>query len=973
MNKNSKIYSIQLVVLFVVAVLAYFAAVLNGEMLLSGQQTKTSFKWTVFAIIFFCFIAVAFLLYKVHLVRLKLQDTTNQAKLDNVVLDVKNQQLSELNLAVSNVKQSIIIVGENDLITWVNDHFCETFGYSKAESLGKRISELIAGPETNPDVVSEIDEAVFRNHKAYVTTLVQYRKDKSTLWARAHVSPIMNDKGELKKYVAVIDDITTKKNAEDELKKSEENFKQITKTVNEVFYLYDIVNKKYDYISKNCLEIMGVSNEIFFTGNSHDHLQWHEDDRQKIIDANVRVDNGEPYQIEYRIQVNNEWRWLEERSFPIKNEKGETVRNSGVCSDITDKKRFELELESTVEKTSLLADIGLEISENLSVEHIIKTAYSKILKLMPADSFSVGIVNLDRQELVFPFFFDVGKTYEDIRYSLEKNVLSTLCFKERKEIIINDFENEIQNYIASNRDATGGEAPNSILYLPIITLGEIVGVITVQSMKRNAYSESHLQMLRNISIYLGNAINNIKILDSLEDTVKERTLKVSQQKYEIEKLLKDTKKLADIGFELSSTLKLDSIFEKVLGSLHEMLDATVFSIRIYNKEEDSVHYSYTVEKGARLDPITVPMTEDDNLTVWCIKNRKPIFINDYKKEVLNYVKNQVIPMGEETRSLIFVPMIVQGEVVGVTTVQSFELNAYSEGDLNNMKTLAFYLGIAYSNGLLFETLEDQVEERTKEVQKKTNELLQSIRYAQGIQKATLTKEKEVYTVFEDSLLLYEPKDIVSGDFYNVSTIRTNDQTVLKSIVVADCTGHGVPGAVLAITCNNIIQSTFSNPNINSVGEALDFTRDSLSKLFSQSEETIYDGMDLSWGVWNTNTNELHFAGAFNNCYIVRKGEIFTLKADRMHVGYSDNPKSFNTTSFQLEIDDIILMSTDGYQDQFGGERYKKFSRKKMFELALELDERPLKDQKSFLLDAHLEWKGDYEQTDDLCLFAFRVN
>ena len=971
-HKAAKIFKTQLVLLLLVAIGSYFGALYNGLLLRSGQLDILEFKIIMVLIILMAFVLVALVLYKAA------KKTHEGANLKNLLISEKallklhNRKLEDLNISMRNVNQAISIIAANDRIEWVNPAFTDMFGYTEDEAIGKMPSDLLAGPETDLELIKEIDKAVFENLQSYDTTIVHYRKDKSKLWAKIHITPILNKKhGGLLKYIAVSTDITESKKAQDNLAESEANFAQIAETVNDVIYLYDIKNNQYEYISSNSLKILGVDKKYFYSGISRKHLKYHEDDEQNVRNANTKVDAGEPYKIEYRIQIGDEWRWIEERSFPILDVDGNVTRNSGVCSDITDKKKVEEELKLSIDKTTILAEIGLEISEDLSITHIIQTTHSKVSSLMPAESFSIGIFDKTTNEIRFPYIIDANETFENVRVNLDKKILATICFNEEKEIIIEDYEKDYDTYFEGKGPVIEGGSPNSIVYLPILNLGKAIGVITVQSANKNAYNEGHISMLRNISIYVSHAIFNINILDSLEETVANRTLKVQEQKNEIESHLKDAQILGEIGIELSRTLKLDEIFEKMLDSLDTLLDATIFSIRIYNDETQTIDYNFTIEKGERFDPITVPMTDNENLTVWCIKNKKSIFINDHS-DIEKYTKTAAVPMGEMPTSMIFTPMIVNEEIQGVITVQSFELNAYTERDLQIMKTLAFYLGIAYSNGVLFETLEDKVDERTKEVKEKTNEIMQSIRYAQVIQNATLTKREEVQNIFQDSFLVYEPKDIVSGDFYNASTIKTNDQTELKSIVVADCTGHGVPGAVLAITCNNIIQSTYSNPNVNTAGEALDFTRNAIGKLFSQSDDILRDGMDVSWGVWNTRNDMLYFSGAFNNCYILRNKEVITLKGDRMHVGYDDNPSSFNTLEYQLEKGDIVFLTTDGYVDQFGGSAFKKFSRKRLFDEMKSLDERPLKDQGPSVLKTFKDWKGEEEQTDDVCLFSFRV-
>jgi len=284
-----------------------------------------------------------------------------------------------------------------------------------------------------------------------------------------------------------------------------------------------------------------------------------------------------------------------------------------------------------------------------------------------------------------------------------------------------------------------------------------------------------------------------------------------------------------------------------------------------------------------------------------------------------------------------------------------------------------------------EKLEFQVAERTAEIEEqkaeleeKNSDIMASIKYAERIQRAILPSKAKFASLLPNSFVLFKPRDIVSGDFYWLEELHTTKGNNHDLIVyaTADCTGHGVPGAFVSIVGDSFLSLSKTEKTVNTTGEALDFLNEGIYKTFNSqfSEQTIRDGMDIALCAIDFKAMKLSFSGAKNPVYIVRKGEIHELKGDKRPIGFIDenDTEKFKTQHFNLEKEDVIYTFSDGYADQFGGPRGKKFMYKRMKELLVNNYMLPMETQKELLEAAFLAWKGSEEQLDDVLLIGVRV-
>jgi tetratricopeptide (TPR) repeat protein len=262
-----------------------------------------------------------------------------------------------------------------------------------------------------------------------------------------------------------------------------------------------------------------------------------------------------------------------------------------------------------------------------------------------------------------------------------------------------------------------------------------------------------------------------------------------------------------------------------------------------------------------------------------------------------------------------------------------------------------------------------IEEKNRLVQLKNEEILDSISYAKRIQSAILPPEKLVKEFLVNSFILYKPKDIVAGDFY---WMEAQGDTII--FAAADCTGHGVPGALISVVCHNALNRSVREFGLIDPGAILDKTRDIIIEEFDKSEDDVNDGMDISLCALNSATMTVKWSGANNPLWVVRhhSNEVFELKANKQPIGKYSKYEAFDTHDIRLEKGDSLYLFTDGFADQFGGPDAKKYKSRNMKELILRVKDHPMEEQKRLFESAFDQWKGDLEQVDDVCVLGIRV-
>ena len=463
-------------------------------------------------------------------------------------------------------------------------------------------------------------------------------------------------------------------------------------------------------------------------------------------------------------------------------------------------------------------------------------------------------------------------------------------------------------------------------------------------------------------------------MESLADTDDE-TIKIDRK--DLTKILNDQKRLLE---EIAkNTEKLDKQKEKLKTQQAELTAKENQLAK--TKQEISVQKGLIDEQLARIDQQQRNLaTLNSNISVKhdeLVEQEKQLEIearnligiqNEYKdiekalktKELLVKKQgktiddqgNEIITKSdtiEEQKSIIWLSAIflLIVSILGILAYRSYRLKNKAN--------------------ILIVQQKEEIEEQHEVLEEQHREITDSINYAKRIQDAILPPLKLVKGYMPDSFILYQPKDIVAGDFYWMEGVNN-----LIIFAAADCTGHGVPGAMVSVVCHNAMNRAVREFMLVEPHEILNKTRDIVTETFEKSDEDVRDGMDVALCTINTETNKLSFSGANNGLYFIRDGQLTQIKPDKQPIGRYDDAKPFTKHDMDLEKGDVIYTFSDGYADQFGGPKGKKFMYKPFRELLLSIHKKPMEEQQELLMNAFENWRGAMEQVDDVCVIGVRI-
>jgi serine phosphatase RsbU (regulator of sigma subunit) len=464
------------------------------------------------------------------------------------------------------------------------------------------------------------------------------------------------------------------------------------------------------------------------------------------------------------------------------------------------------------------------------------------------------------------------------------------------------------------------------------TYAEIMGNIGSLYLKINRYdkAEEFLQNAKRINEKVDNKLNLANNLTNISEIYDKQndfsnTIKYLEDALAIEKQIDDKEQLKLTYHQLEGAYKK-----------YKKIDKAYYYLKQYSVLQDTLFNKESAQQIADME--TKYKTE--------------------KKEKENQLLNKQLEIkniqSREQKIYLLISIIIVA-LVGFLAVNLLRQNKQKQ------KT---NLQLAEKNKI--------IEEKSHLVEEQHKDITDSIKYAQRIQQAILPPEKMWFDIMPDSFVFYAPKDILSGDFY---WIEQKNDTVY--VAAADCTGHGVPGALMSMVNYNLLNKAVLELNLDVPSQILDAVNKWLTISLHQTynESAVRDGMDIALCSINKKTKQMQFAGAFNGGYIFKKdGSFIDMNGDKKPVGLfiEDKIQLFTNHDFKLEAGDRIFIFSDGYTDQFGGPKGKKLKYQNFKKYIAESTYLTMPEQKKFLQTKFMEWKGNYEQVDDVLVIGICV-
>lgn len=328
-----------------------------------------------------------------------------------------------------------------------------------------------------------------------------------------------------------------------------------------------------------------------------------------------------------------------------------------------------------------------------------------------------------------------------------------------------------------------------------------------------------------------------------------------------------------------------------------------------------------------------------------------------------------LQQGEITRKKVILNAVSIAAILLVALIFMSFINIRQKQKAN-AKLQSAYTEIENKNERLLEVYKE-LELNRDEVAGKNKEITDSIKYAKRLQEAILPSSDFINKLFNESFVLYKPKDIVSGDFYWFEHSGNK-----KLFAAVDCTGHGVPGAFMSIIGYNQLTQAVNESGLTQPNLILNALNNGLTRALKQTIEgsSIKDGMDIALCAYDESSGILEYAGAYNSLWLVRNDKLTEVKADKKPIGVfiGEELKPFHNYEVKLEKGDTVYVYTDGYADQFGGEKGKKFKYKPLQQLLLRSQHLSMRDQRDLLDTTVEQWRGMLEQVDDILIIGIRI-
>jgi len=453
--------------------------------------------------------------------------------------------------------------------------------------------------------------------------------------------------------------------------------------------------------------------------------------------------------------------------------------------------------------------------------------------------------------------------------------------------------------------------------------------------------------------------------------------------------------LLRISEEAHTAANIEEFVATIHGILADLVVARNFFICLYEESTNKYFFPYFEDEYDSAETTGVIFGYDESLEVtlydlsgtltdYVRKTGNPVRFPNEGMNLL-YETGEIKLFGAQSTSWLGVPLKLSGNTVGVMAVQCYDsTDAYTVKD----EELLVFVSDHIARAIETVRAEEKIRKQHLLVLEQKQAITDSISYARRIQKASLPSPPYLDNILSDYFTIFKPKDIISGDFYWVREIDG-----FRVIIVADSTGHGVPGALMSMLGVTLLNEQFRTFGIRQPDVILRHLRNKVKDILAQegSASDQKDGMDMALVIIDPEKKELQFAGANRPLFLFRKKvpiagaetipysssendeyELYAIKGDKQPIGIHWEEKEFTNHLIKLQEHDSLYIFSDGFVDQYGGEKRKKFKTRNFKKLLLSVQAESMENQKKLIEEAFDRWRGNHEQIDDVCVFGIRI-
>ncbi len=453
--------------------------------------------------------------------------------------------------------------------------------------------------------------------------------------------------------------------------------------------------------------------------------------------------------------------------------------------------------------------------------------------------------------------------------------------------------------------------------------------------------------------------------------------------------------LLRISEEAHTAVSIEEFVATIHDILADLIMAKNFFIGLYEESSKKYFFPYFEDEYDKIETAGVSFDYDESLevTLYDLSGTLSDYVRRtgtpvrFPNEEMNklYESGEIELFGSQSTSWLGVPLKLSGNSIGVMVVQAYDIaDAYSVKD----EELLVFVSDHIARAIESVRAEEKIRKQHLLVLQQTQAITDSISYAKRIQSASLPSPAYMDNILSDYFTIYKPKDIISGDFY---WVREIDGFIV--VVVADSTGHGVPGALMSMLGVTLLNEQFRTFGIRQPGVILGHLRTKVKEILAQegSANDQQDGMDMAIAIIDPEKKEFQFAGANRPLFLFRKKDqladiekipysslenddydLYTVKGDQQPIGVHWEEKEFTSHLIKLEEQDSLYIFSDGFVDQYGGKKRKKFKTRNFKELLLSVQAESMENQKELIEVAFENWRGSNEQIDDVCVIGVRL-